>query len=58
LTSDPDRAQRNRLERDDRIGEHIARAARKHDLKAIVVDGSRGLEDVAAEAEAHLELPA
>ena len=55
-TSDPERSQRNRLERDDRVGEHVARAASERDLKTIVVDGSRALDDVATQVEAHLEL--
>jgi hypothetical protein len=56
-TSDPDRAQRNRLERDDLIAEHIAGTARALDLKTIAVDGTRPLDEIAAEAQAHLELP-
>jgi hypothetical protein len=55
-TDDPERAQAHRLERDDRIGEEIARRARELDLKAIEVDGSRGLGDIAAEVESHLHL--
>jgi hypothetical protein len=55
-TEDPERAQANRLERDDRIGEEIARGAHDLGLKAIDVDGSRGLDEIAAEAEAHLKL--
>ena len=53
-TSDPERAQRNRLERDDRVGEHILNAAEEQNLKVIVVDGSRNEDDIAAEGEAHL----
>lgn len=55
-TEDPERAQATRLERDDRIGEEIARGAHDMGLKAIEVDGSRDLDDIAAEAEMHLEL--
>jgi adenylate kinase family enzyme len=55
-TDDPERAQANRLERDDLIGEEIARAAREHDLKLIVVDGTRSVDDVASEADAHLAM--
>ena len=55
-TDDPERAQANRLERDDRIGEEIARRGSELGLKVIVVDGSRGIDEIAAETEAHLEL--
>jgi adenylate kinase family enzyme len=55
-TDDPERAQANRLERDDRIGEEIARRGSELGMKVIVVDGSRGIDDIAAETEAHLEL--
>jgi adenylate kinase family enzyme len=55
-TDDPERAQSNRLERDDRIGDEIARRGNELGLRVIVVDGSRGLDDIAAETEAHLEL--
>ncbi len=55
-TDDPERAQANRLERDDRIGEEIAVSARKLGLKTVEVDGSRGVEEIADEVEAHLEL--
>jgi hypothetical protein len=44
----------SRLERDDRIGEEIGRRGRDLGLKVIEVDGSRDLDDIAAEAEAHL----
>jgi 2-phosphoglycerate kinase len=54
-TDDPERAQANRLERDDRIGDEIARRARELGLRVIEVDGSRSLDAIAAEAEAHLE---
>jgi hypothetical protein len=57
-TDDPERAQAIRLERDDRIGEEIVRRAHELRLKAIEVDGSRGIDDIAAEVEVHLELPA
>jgi hypothetical protein len=56
-TDHPERAQENRLERDDCIGAEIARGAHDLGLKAIEVDGSRNLEDIAAETDAHLELP-
>ena len=55
-TSDPERAQENRLERDDRVAEHIASEAAERKLKTIIVDGSRSLDEVAAEAEGHLAL--
>lgn len=57
-TDDPERAQANRFDRDDRIGEEITRRAQELGLKAIEVDGSRDVNDVAAEVEAHLELVA
>ena len=56
-TDDPERAQENRLERDDRIGAEIASGAHDLGLRTIEVDGSRSLDDIAAEANAHLELP-
>jgi hypothetical protein len=55
-TDDPERVQVNRLERDDRIGEEIARRGSELGLRVIVVDGSRAIDDIAAETQAHLEL--
>jgi adenylate kinase family enzyme len=55
-TDAPERAQANRLERDDQIGDEIARRARELGLRVIEVDGSRSLDDIAAEAEAYLEV--
>jgi len=55
-TDDPERAQANRLERDDLIAEEVARRAGELGLKVIEVDGSRGIDEIAAEVEAHLEL--
>lgn len=55
-TDAPERAQANRLERDDRIGAEIVRRARELGLKSIEVDGSRGIDEIAAEVEGHLEL--
>lgn len=54
-TSDPERAQRNRVERDDRVGEHILSGASRHGLKAIKIDGSRRVDDIASEVEEWLE---
>lgn len=56
-TEDPERAQTNRLERDDRIAEKILRRARELGLKVIEVDGSRGIDDIAAEVGLYLALP-
>jgi adenylate kinase family enzyme len=55
-TDDPERAQATRLERDDRIGAAIAQGAAELGLKAIEVDGTRDVDEIAAEVEAHLEL--
>lgn len=55
-TDDPERAQANRLERDDRVGDEILRGATRLGLKAIQVDGPRDLDEIAAEVEAHLGL--
>jgi adenylate kinase family enzyme len=56
-TDDPERAQQNRLERDDRLAEKIASSARELALKLIVVDGERTVEELASGVETHLELP-
>ncbi len=53
-TDDPEQAQANRLERDDRIGDEIALRGRTLGLKVIEVDGSRGIDEIADEVEAHL----
>jgi adenylate kinase family enzyme len=57
-TDDPEGAQANRLERDDRIAEEISRRAHALGLSVIEVDGSRAIDDVAAEVELHLDFPA
>lgn len=54
-TSDPDRAQQKRLERDDRVGEHVLASARWHGLKAIEIDGRRELAGIASEVEEWIE---
>jgi 2-phosphoglycerate kinase len=54
-TSDPERAQANRLARDERIGEEIHLRATAAGLKVIDVDGARGVDDVAEEVQAWLE---
>ncbi|KAA2255462.1 hypothetical protein F0L68_28255 [Solihabitans fulvus] len=45
--SDPDRALRNKLERDRLVAEDAVRAAERHGVRVIVVDGSRDAEAVA-----------
>ena len=51
-TSDPERAQANRLDRDDRVGEEVAAEARALGLKLVEVDGSRGVHEIIDEVEA------
>jgi hypothetical protein len=50
-TSEPDRARRNKLERDALLTEHVRRTARAHDLAAVELDGSHTLEQVVAAVE-------
>jgi adenylate kinase family enzyme len=57
LTDDPERAQANRLTRDDRVAKEIAYRADEVGLKAIEVDGSRDLGEIELEVDAHLALP-
>ena len=59
-TSDPDRAQRNLIERDLLLGEHVRRQAHRFGLTVYDVDGSRDLEQMAADVAAHFKqrLPA
>ena len=58
--SDPERAYRNHVERDLLLAEHYRRQARALGVPLIEVDGSRPVEEVAAEIEAHFasQLPA
>jgi hypothetical protein len=51
--SDPDLAQRNRLERDRLLAEDAVRAARKLGLRVLEVDGSRDAEAVAGDLADH-----
>jgi hypothetical protein len=51
-TSDPERAQRNLIERDRLMAEHIRRSARDLGLKVYEVDGTRSLEQVLEDIEA------
>jgi hypothetical protein len=53
-TSNPEQAQANRIARDDRMGEHIARTASALGLATIVVDGTRSPKEVAALAQTRL----
>ena len=59
-TSDPERAYRNHVERDLLLAEHYRRQARALGVPLLEVDGSRPVEAVAAEVEAHFapRLPA
>lgn len=52
-TSDPERAYRNHVERDLLMAEHYRRQARALGVPLIEVDGSRSVEAVVAEVEAH-----
>ena len=52
-TSDPERAQRNLIERDLLMGEHIRRTAQQLGLATYEVDGSEALEHVSQAVEAH-----
>ena len=52
-TSDPERAQRNLIERDLLMGKHMRRSAEKHGFTVYEVDGSRDLMGVLADIEAH-----
>jgi hypothetical protein len=54
-TSDPDRAQRNRLERDRLLGRDVIESARRLRLKVLVVDGKESLEQVAGRVESHFQ---
>jgi cytidylate kinase len=54
-TSDPDRAQRKRLERDRLLGRDVIDSARRLRLKVLVVDGKKSLEAVAALVESHFQ---
>lgn len=54
-TSDPERAQRNLIERDLLMGEHIRREAQKLNLPIYEVDGSKDLSEVLADVEAYFE---
>ena len=55
-TTDPDRARRTRLERDARLTKYVRRTALSRDLAAVVIDGSRTLEEVSALVERHFGL--
>ncbi|TYB45761.1 hypothetical protein FXF69_19120 [Actinomadura chibensis] len=51
--SDPERAQRNRLERDRLVAEDAVRSARRLGIRVIEVDGSRDAAAVAADVADH-----
>jgi len=51
--SDPDRAQRNRLERDRLVAEDAVRKAHRHNVRVIEVDGTTAPESVADTVSAH-----
>jgi hypothetical protein len=55
-TSDPERATRNLTQRDLLMTTHIRRTATEHNLRIIEVDGSEGIEAVAALVESHFGL--
>jgi hypothetical protein len=52
-TSDPERAQRNRLKRDQLLARDVVESARQLGLRVVRVDGRKGLAEVAALVEAH-----
>jgi hypothetical protein len=52
-TTDPDHAQRNRLERDRLLAADVVESARTFGLRTILVDGDVALEEVAAHVEEH-----
>jgi hypothetical protein len=55
-TSDPERATRNLTQRDLLMTAHVRRTAAEHNLRIIEVDGSEGIEAVAALVESHFGL--
>jgi len=55
-TSDHDRANRNKLDRDALLTEHVRRTARSHDLATVELDGSQALDALIALAERHFGL--
>ncbi len=59
-TSDPERAQRNRVERDRLLSRDVVESARRLRLKVLMVDGKKSLEEVAGLVERHFQplLPA
>jgi hypothetical protein len=54
-TSDADRAQRNRLERDRLLSRDVIHSARRLRLKVLAVDGKESLEEVAGHVESHFQ---
>lgn len=50
---DPELAQANRVERDRLLAEHAVRAARKHGVHVLEIDGSRDAEAVADDVARH-----
>ncbi len=53
--SDPERAQRNRVARDRLVADEAVRAARRHRMRVVDVDGSRDAEAVADLVADHFE---
>lgn len=52
--SDPERAQRNRITRDQLLAGEVARDATRLGLKVVPVDGTRGEAEIAEEVGTHL----
>jgi hypothetical protein len=52
-TTDRDRAQRNRVERDRLLAADVVESARTFGLRTILVDGAAAVEEVAAQVEKH-----
>jgi hypothetical protein len=52
-TTDPDRAQRNRVERDRLLAADVVETARTVGLRTILVDGAVAIDEVAAQVEEH-----
>jgi hypothetical protein len=51
--SDPDRAQRNRLERNQLLARDVVESANRLGLRVIMVDGTQSVEQLATSVEEH-----
>jgi hypothetical protein len=57
LTKDTEQARERYIDRDVRLAAHVRRQAEERGLTVIEVDGTRSVDEVAAEVERHLHLP-